>query len=269
MRRTSFGHNLQAMHVARELGNRNSARALQTRANVDAVGRTLAKKNLLTNFTTHAQKQLVQDGKIKIAIIDDFSVNTRHSEGVRRRLVANVPGGLRNKIKFIAYDVGGLDKAGIARLIKQAGLDAQQKKFVALSIGDGLKTYDKNEIERRLGAPIDRHNAARAARYIAETYGLTAAELDAWREIGRASYEVLVATPVWNDGKTTLAALHSAFNNGVVTSLNGGGGDATRIPGIVDVYMPKQDLFNQKSSQSAPTFIGQALQVVFSNGHYY
>jgi hypothetical protein len=66
-----------------------------------------------------------------------------------------------------------------------------------------------------------------------------------------------------------LAALYSAFNNGVVTSLNGGGGDATPIPGIVEICMPKQDTLNQKSSQSTPTFIGQALQVVFSNGHYY
>jgi hypothetical protein len=196
MRRTSPRHSLPDVNITGEATGPTGARALQARANVDAARRTLANKNLLGAFTAHARQQLMRDGKIKIAIIDDFSVNPRHSEGVRRRLVANIPGGLRSKIEFIAYDVGGLDRAGIARVIKQAGLDAQQKKFVALSISDGLKTYDKNEIERRLAAPIKRDNAARAAQYIADTYGLTAVELDAWREIGRASYEVIVATPV-------------------------------------------------------------------------
>ncbi len=225
------------------------------------VSGVLSDHNLQGSFTAHVEDQLSRTGKIRIAVVDDFSSGATHGTNVEARIRTNAPSYLRDRIEIVRYDVGGQDRAGVARVLQDAAQDAQNKEVVALSISGGLQAYGVDAIQGWIGQPLNGSSADEAFSATAQRAGLTQGERDAWAEVADASRRIPVVTPVWNDGNTTLAALTAASSNGIVTSIDQSQGSrATEVP-LFDIRLPAQ-AFNDHTSQSAPTFIGQALGVV-------
>lgn len=227
------------------------SRARQVRAVLDS-------KNLAGSFVAHLKDQLRRDGVIRIAVVDDFSAGRTHGTNVEERILANVPGYLRDRVRIVRFNVGGKDRAGRARVLLQAAQAAQNKSVVAVSISGGVQAYGVASIERWVGAPLDRGNVDSAFNATAQRAALTSEERAAWSALGSASQRVPIVTPIWNDGNTTLAALTLAGSNGIVTTIDRGNGSHATEVALTDIRMPAQ-WGNPNTSQSAPTFIGQAL----------
>lgn len=242
----------------RHAGLPNPLNHLPVENRLKQVGAVLESKQLAGSFVAHLKDQLHRDGVIRIAVVDDFSAGQTHGTNVEARILANVPGYLKDRVRIVRYNVGGQDRAGRARVLQRAATAAQNKEVVAVSVSGGMQAYGVASIERWVGGPLDRSSVRRAFDATAQRAALLPEERAAWASLARASQRVPVVTPVWNDGNTTLAALTLAGSNGVVTSIDRGhGSEATEVP-LADIRMPAQ-WRNTKTSQSAPTFIGQAL----------
>ena len=218
----------------------------------------LTHKHLAGSFVAHMKDQLQRTGVIRVAVVDDFSPGQTHGLNVERRILASTPSYLRDRVRIVRYDMGGLSPERKVDMLRTAAQYARDKKFVALSVSGGIEAYGVQSIKNWIGAPLDRTTAARAFEVTAQRAKLGAGERAAWNELGKASSRIPVVTPVWNDGNTTLAALTLARSNGIVTTIDcSPDSKATEVP-IADIRMPAQFL-NTRTSQSAPTFIGQAL----------
>jgi hypothetical protein len=217
----------------------------------------LDSKNLSGSYAAHLKEQLRTKGYISVAVVDDFK-NGTHGRNVEQRILANVPSYLRDKVRIVRYDVGGLDAKGRAAVITRAANDASNKKFVALSLSGGMDAYNAGGIGRAMGQPLNSASAGRGFEALASKNKMSKEERAAWSAISAASKRIPVVTPVWNDGNTTLGALAAARSNGIVTTIDQHRDSlATQIP-LHDIRMPAQP-FSNRTSQSAPTFIGQSL----------
>jgi hypothetical protein len=229
-----------------------------------AVKTVLAQKNLAGSFAAHIKEQLNKTMRVKIAVVDDFRAGQTHGRAVEARIRANAPSYYQRAIEVVRYNVGGLSPEATAKVIKQAATDASNKKFVAMDIAGGLEPYGVDKIQSWTGEPVNKASAGKAFEAVAQRAKLTSTQRDAWAAVARASKVIPVVTPVWNDGNTTLAALTLASSNGIVTSIDAGkGSKATEVP-LFDIRMPAMD-GNPHTSQSAPTFLGQALGVLNRN----
>ncbi len=229
-----------------------------------AVKAVLAQKNLAGSFAAHIKDQLNKTMRVKIAVVDDFRAGQTHGRVVEARIRANAPSYYQRAIEIVRYDIGGLSPEATAKVIKQAATDASNKKFVAMDIAGGLEPYSVDKIQSWTGAPVSKASAGKAFEAVAQRAKLTPTQRDAWAAVAQASKVIPVVTPVWNDGNTTLAALTLANSNGIVTSIDSGNGSkATEVP-LFDIRMPALD-GNPHTSQSAPTFLGQAMGVLSRN----
>jgi hypothetical protein len=230
--------------------------------------KTLENHSLNGSFVAHFEKQL-QQGKIRIGVIDDFGPNSTHGTRVEERILSQMPQSLRDKVEIVRYDVAGLSGDERARVISQAANDAKDKNLLALSVSGGINAYPVGNIERLIGNRDLTQDTARAAYdALVKNNNTSPALQEAMRDLNQASGKIPVVTPVWNSNSTTLPALllGSDSGNGIVTSIdkpgvNPGGRlyNATDIPGLVDVTTPGQ-FPNPNTSQSAPYFIGNLLR---------
>jgi hypothetical protein len=239
----------------------NPLNSLPVENRLTQVRQTLQQKNLEKSFASHANKQLREQGVIRIGVVDNYGPGETHGLNVEARIRANAPAKLQNKIQIVRYDVAGLDRDGVAKVLSRAAADASKKDLVALNIAGGVQPYSVDSIQQWISAELTSSNAGRAADEVSSRAKLTPAERNAWASLSSASYRIPVVTPVWNDGNTTLAALTLARSNGIVTSIDTSSDSQATEVAIVDVRMPAQ-VGSKKTSQSAPTFIGQALGLV-------
>jgi hypothetical protein len=220
------------------------------------VRNVLKSKNLAGSFTAHVEHQLRNGGKIYIGVMDTFAKGETHGTNVEARIRANAPEYLRDRIVIVRYNTAGLNREQLGKLMQQMAGDASSKKIVALSVSGGLEAYGVNAIQTWTGKPLNKSTAGQGFEATAQRAKLSATERAGWDALAKASRVVPIATAVWNNGTTTLAAMKLASSNGVVATIDKGG-EATEVP-LFDIRMPAQ-VGNKHSSQSPPTFIGQAL----------
>jgi hypothetical protein len=221
--------------------------------------KVLQAKSLAGSFAAHIEHQLRNGGRIYIGVMDTFAKGQTHGTNVEARIRANAPEYLRDRIVIVRYDTAGLNREQLANLMKTMAADASSKKLVAVSVSGGLEPYGVKAIQTWTGKPLDKSTAGAGFEAAAQRAKLTPSERAGWDALAKASRSVPVVTPVWNDGNTTLAAMKLAAANGVVTTIDKGGA-ATEVP-LFDMRMAAQ-FKNTHSSQSPPTFIGQALGVL-------
>jgi hypothetical protein len=233
---------------------------------------TLKNHNLHGSFVSHFGLLMQrQDTKIRIGLIDDFSPGKTHGVNVEQRILGTVSESIRHRVEIVRYDVGGKNPEQIAKVIAQAGRDAQEKKMVALSVSGGINAYPVANIEKLIGNnDLTKENARQAYDALVKNNGTSPAMQDAYKQLNLASGKIPVVTPVWNNDTTTMAALllGSKSGNGMITSIdkpaiNPGGPlpslyNATEIPGLVDVRVPGA-FPNPNTSQSTPYFIGNMI----------
>lgn len=237
---------------------------------------TLSAHHLRGSFTSHFELQLEQ-GRIRIGVIDDFGPDTTHGRNVERRILEQMPRELRGVVEIVRYDVAGLDDRGRAEVIAQAARDAQNKELLALSVSGGISAYPVTNIERLIGGRDLTKDTAREAYDALIRNNGTSPELQtAMRELNVATGKIPVVTPVWNNDTTTLPALllGSHSSNGIITSIDRRANlpigprfyNATQIDELVDVTVPPQ-FPNPNTSQSAPFFIGNLLRYGLEQYH--
>ena len=228
--------------------------------------KTLRNHHLSSSFVAHFSKLLEEKKPIRIGIIDDFK-NSTHGRNVVMRILENMPSELRGKVEIVRYDVGGLNADQRAKVITAAADDAQKKKLVALSVSGGINAYSVSAIEKAIGEPLKKESAQAGYDALVKANQTSIAVTGSFEALNAASKSIPVVTPVWNDGKTTMAALRLGGNsgNGMITSIekpvldiNNKLYNATDISGLVDVRVPARP-FNPNSSQSAPSFIADML----------
>lgn len=223
-----------------------------------AITGVLKSHNLAGSFKAHLEDQIRTTGKIRIAVMDDFSPGHTHGTNVEARIRSNAPAYLRHRIQIVRYDVGGLNATERGQLMQRMAADASAKRVVAVSVSGGVDAYGVTAIESWIGKPLNRSTAAAAFQATAKRAHLTPQEAAGWAALANASRRIPCVTPVWNNGTTTLAAMGMAASNGIVTTIDKSSDSvATEVP-LFDARMPAQ-WGNGFASQSAPTFIGQAL----------
>lgn len=233
---------------------------------------TLRNHNLHGSFVSHFGLLMErQDTKIRIGLIDDFSPGKTHGLNVEQRILSTVDERIRDRVQIVRYDVGGKNPEEVAKVIAQAGRDAQEKKMLALSVSGGINAYPVPTIEKLIGnADLKKDNAREAYDALVKNNRTSPTLQDAFKQLNLASGKIPVVTPVWNNDTTTMPALllGSRSGNGIVTSIdkpaiNPGGPlpslyNATEIPGLVDVRVPGA-FPNPNTSQSTPYFIGNMI----------
>lgn len=235
--------------------------------------RTLKDHSLHGSFVSQfGQLMENPNAKIRIGVIDDFQKGT-HGTNVEQRILNTVDESIRHRVEIVRYDVGGKDAEGVARVIAQAGRDAQDKKMLALSVSGGINAYKLDNIEKLIGGnELTKDNARQAYDAVIKNNGTSPTLQDAFKQLNLASGRIPVVTPVWNNDTTTLPALllGSKSGNGIVTSidkplLNPADGqkygdlyNGTEVPRMIDVRVPAAP-GNPNTSQSAPYFIGNMI----------
>lgn len=218
-----------------------------------AAMKVLENRGLDQSFLADAKRQLRENGKIKIGIIDNFNVaETSHGENVARRVIASAPEYLRKHIEIVRYDVSG-DKEGSA--FADAAQAARNGGIVALSVSGGVRAVSADGLRKDL-AP-EGLDSPRAFWLALQRF-----EKDPERELNMqnlslAGQRIPVVTPIWNNGFTTEAAL---LRNTIVTSIEKkAGSHRTEAPELVEIEVNPIP-GSGHTSQSAPILIGTLLQ---------
>ncbi len=243
------------LDMVRDVINNQGSRAL--RVEPEQARQVLENHNLQGSFNALVLKQLEENGRVRIGIIDNFSPGETHGRNVEERLVASLPDYLRNRVDIVRYDVS----QGRHQAFQNAIQDARDKDIVALSVSGGLETVNLDGLEQSIGAnEINSTNRAQAIETALQRFSNRSDYQEIRQDmvgISSVSTVIPVVTPIWNDGNTTPAALG---RNVIVTSISGDGTRATQSP-LVDIAIAPLP-GNQFSSQSAPRVVGGLLSTV-------
>ncbi|MDX1988902.1 MAG: hypothetical protein SFV17_19610 [Candidatus Obscuribacter sp.] len=243
------------LDMVRDVINNQGSRAL--RVEPEQARQVLENHNLQGTFNANVLKQLEENGRVRIGIIDNFSPGETHGRNVEERLVASLPDYLRNRVDIVRYDVS----QGRHQAFQNAIQDARDKDIVALSVSGGLETVNLDGLEQSIGAKeINSTNRAQSIETALQRFGNRSDYQEIRQDmvgISSVSTVIPVVTPIWNDGNTTPAALG---RNVIVTSISGDGTRATQSP-LVDIAIAPLP-GNQFSSQSAPRVVGGLLSTV-------
>lgn len=246
------------MDVIRDTINNQGSRAL--RVEPEQARQVLENHSLEGSFTAHVLKQLEENGRVRVGIIDNFSQGETHGRNVEERLVASLPDYLRNRVEIVRYDVS----QGRHQAFQNAIEDARDKDIVALSVSGGLETVNMDGLEQSIGAnEISSGNRAQAIETSLQRFRNRSDYQEIRQDmvgISSVSTVIPVVTPIWNDGNTTPAALG---RNVIVTSISGDDTRATQSP-LVDISIRPLP-GNQFTSQSAPRVVGGLLSTVSEN----